>query len=75
MLFIMRDFHGWEPGAAWDDFHFGLKHDQQVERIAMVGEKKWQEWMTKIASRLVQTEVRYFDLADEEKAEKWVIQS
>ena len=40
LLFVMHDFHGWDRHAAWDDFRFGLKHDKQVERIAMVGEKK-----------------------------------
>ena len=46
LLFVMHDFHGWEAHAAWDDLRFDVKHAGQVERIAMVGEKKWQDWMT-----------------------------
>jgi hypothetical protein len=38
-----------------------LEHAKQVERVAMVGEKKWQDWMTKIGSWFVDPEVRYFD--------------
>ena len=72
MLFVMRDFHGWTPHAAWDDFRFDLKHHQQVERIAMVGEKKWQHWMAKIGSWFVDTDVRYFDSSQENQAERWV---
>lgn len=39
LLFVMQDFHGWEPGAAWDDLRFDLQHANQMERVAMVGEK------------------------------------
>ena len=72
LLFVMHDFHGWDPHAAWDDFRFGLKHDKQVERIAMVGEKNWQEWMTKIAGSFVESDVRYFDASQRAEAEQWV---
>ena len=72
MLFVMEDFHGWEPGAAWDDFRFGTSHSAQVERVAMVGEKKWQRWLTKIGSVFLHERVRYFDLPDLAAAERWV---
>ncbi len=72
LLFAMKDFHGWEPGAAWDDLQFDRKHGAQVERVAMVGGKKWQEWVTKIASWFVGADVRYFDLSKQTEAEKWV---
>lgn len=72
LLFVMHDFHGWEPQAAWEDFRFGIKHQKGVERIVMVGEKKWQHWMTKIASWFVQADVRYFDASQEDQAERWV---
>ena len=50
MLFVMHDFHGWEPKAAWEDFSFDRAYSEEVERVAMVGEKSWQKWMTKIGS-------------------------
>ena len=43
-LFVLfEDFHGWDLHAAWDEFKFGLKHDADFERIAMVGDRKWQK--------------------------------
>jgi hypothetical protein len=72
LLFVMHDFHGWDPHAAWDDFRFGIEHQKSVERIAMVGEKKWQQWMTKIASWFVRADVRYFDASQEDQAERWI---
>jgi hypothetical protein len=44
-LFEMADFHGWEAGAMWDDIKFDLKHFSDIERLAMVGDKKWEQGM------------------------------
>ena len=73
MLFIMENFHGWTPAAAWDDLRFGTEHARKVERVAMVGEKKWQEWLTKIGSIFIMRDhVKYFDMANLAEAESWV---
>ncbi len=72
MLFIMRDFHGWEPSAAWDDFSFDREHADKVERVAMAGEKTWQKWMAKFGAFFVKAEVHYFDLDNLAEAERWV---
>src|SRR5437867_11052272 len=56
LLFVMHDFRGWEPQAVWGDFRFDVKYQKGVERIAMVGEKDWQQWMTKIASWFVEAD-------------------
>jgi len=39
MLVKMRDFHGWTPGALWQDVKFDLKHFRDIERLALLGEK------------------------------------
>ena len=33
VLFDMTDFHGWEAGAAWEDFKFGVAHFADIERL------------------------------------------
>lgn len=72
MLFVMENFSGWEPGAAWDDLRFETKHAAKVERVAMVGEKSWQKWMTRIGSVFVGDRVRYFEHAQLQEAKRWV---
>ena len=42
LLFDMAGFHGWEGGALWQDIKFDMKHFGDIERLAMVGETKWQ---------------------------------
>jgi hypothetical protein len=45
ILFIMDDFHGWTAGAMWEDTKFDLKHWKDIERLAIVGETKWEKGM------------------------------
>jgi hypothetical protein len=72
ILFEMTDFHGWEPKAAWDDFKLNLKHRHDIERVAMVGEKKWQHRLTEFAKPFTGATVRYFDHTDAAQARTWV---
>jgi hypothetical protein len=58
---VMRDFHGWDAPALWEDIKWDAKHFNQVERVAMVGDKKWQEWMAAFCRPFTTGKVRYFD--------------
>jgi hypothetical protein len=40
VLFDMTGFHGWEAGALWEDTKFAINHFADIEKIAMVGEKR-----------------------------------
>ncbi len=74
VLFDMCSFHGWEVSAAWEDFKFGMKHFSDIERLAMVGEKKWQHGMATFCKPFTKATVRYFDQADAVEARKWLAQ-
>ena len=43
VLFDMTGLHGWTAGAFWEDTKFATHHFSDIERLAVVGEKKWQE--------------------------------
>ena len=64
------ELEGWELRAAWDDFRLGLKHGNEFDKVAIFGNKKWQEYTSKIASWFVSGEVKYFD--DSRKALGWL---
>jgi len=70
VLFDAMELEGWELRAAWDDFKFGLKHNNEFEKIAIYGNQKWLEKSAKVASWFMSGEVQYFDnLGD---AFKWL---
>lgn len=59
------EFEGWVLRAAWDDFKLGLKHGNNFDKIAIFGNKKWQEYTAKVGSWFISGEVQYFEDADE----------
>ena len=75
VLFDMSSFHGWEASAAWEDLKFGMKHFSDIERLAMVGEEKWQHGMAIFCKPFTKAIVRYFDQADAVEARKWVAEA
>ncbi|NVD07695.1 STAS/SEC14 domain-containing protein [Vibrio sp. JPW-9-11-11] len=60
MLVDITEFSGWELRAAWDDFQLGLKIGVTIEKIAIYGDKNWQELAAKIASWFIAGEVKAF---------------
>ncbi len=59
------ELEGWELRAAWDDFKLGLKHGNDFSRIAIFGNKKWQEYAAKISSWFISGEAKFFENADD----------
>ncbi len=68
----MVDFEGWEAKAAWDDLKFGIAHDLDFDRIAVVGDSKWQQWMIKVSNIFFAADMRYFSAADQQQALDWL---
>jgi len=64
------ELEGWELRAAWDDFKLGLKHGSEFEKIAIYGNKNWQEITAKVGAWFISGEVKYFE--DYEAAVEWL---
>ena len=55
----------WEDGIIEVNYvNLKFTHSDDIEKIAIVGVKKWEEWMRS---------VKYFDLADKEQAKEWIL--
>ncbi len=72
LLFDMTDFHGWEASAMWEDLKFGIQHFADIERLAMVGETKWQQGMATFGKPFTKATIHYFDQADTTEARQWL---
>jgi hypothetical protein len=75
VLFNMTGFTGWDAGAAWEDIKFDMKHFADIERLAMVGDKKWQHGMAVVFKPFTRATTRYFDHSDIAGARKWLDES
>ena len=72
VLFEMTDFHGWHAGAIWDDLKFDLKHFSDIDRLAMVGDAKWEKGMSVFCKPFTTAKIRYFDLPQAAAARAWI---
>jgi hypothetical protein len=72
MLVAMHDFHGWTAGALWEDTKFAMHHFTDIERLAVVGETKWQQGMAVFCKPFTMAKVRYFDHTAMSEARAWL---
>ncbi len=72
VLFNMEDFHGWRTSSVWEDIKFDLSHHDDIERLAMVGDRQWEKWMAAFCKVFTTADIRYFDEAELGRARHWV---
>jgi hypothetical protein len=72
MLVEMHDFHGWTASALWEDTKFAVHHFHDIERLAIVGEKKWEKGMAAFCKPFTTATVRYFDHRKVTESRDWL---
>jgi hypothetical protein len=72
ILLVMHDFHGWTAGALWEDTKFATHHFNDIERLAVVGETKWQRGMVVFCKPFTAATIRYFDHTAANEARAWI---
>lgn len=72
LIVLMSDFSGWDLGGLWRDLKFDVKHKNSFGRIAIVGDRKWEEWGTKLFDPLFRAEMKFFATAERGAAQSWV---
>lgn len=58
--------------AIKEDLKFDIKHLTDFEKVAIIGERGWEKWLTKIGSVFTSAEVRYYEPQQKAEAMKWV---
>ena len=72
LLCELRDFHGWTLGGLWQDVKFDLTHQNDFARIAIVGEKRWEDWLTTVAKPFFKAPMRFFQHEQLDEAVAWL---
>jgi hypothetical protein len=72
LLAELHDFEGWTAGALWEDTKFAAKHFNDIERVAVVGEARWQKGITVFGKPFTSADVRYFDMQEIDRAREWI---
>ncbi len=68
ILFDLARFNGWNRGALW----FGIRQFPNIERVAFIGDTRWESDIDLIAHVFTQAQIRYFDCGRKDQAVAWV---
>jgi len=70
LLLDLTDFR-WEKVSAWgSDLNFGKQFHDSVEKLAIVGNKKWMGHLAKLAQPFFAKEVKFFETDDDRVVEE-----
>lgn len=72
VLMDISKFNTITPGGLWGDAKFAVRKVPDLERLAVVGDKKWEEIMTGFVDLITKAHVRYFDESQRRAAYEWV---
>lgn len=69
----LEDVESITPGALWKDAKFDSRHFGDFEKVVMVGDKNWLDWMSRLTRPFVSAKVKYFDNSERDEALEWVV--
>jgi len=72
ILVLTDNFLGWEVGV-WDDFSFQADQDVNIERMAIVGERRWEELALLFTAKGLRSfPIQYFGPGQVAAARAWL---
>jgi hypothetical protein len=75
LLLDLREFDGWQGVSALGaHFHLVRTHAGDADRIAVVGDKTWQNMAQRMAGRILDVPTQFFEPAQMEAAKVWLAQ-
>jgi hypothetical protein len=73
ILAIAENFQGFERGADWGDLGFLFSHSNEIARIAIVGEPRWETQALAFAGAgFRRAPVQFFPTGQEAQARAWL---
>ena len=73
LLAVLENFEGWERGADWNDLDFQLSHGNEIAKIAIVGDPRWEPQALAFAGAgFRRAPVKFFPAARLAEARAWI---
>jgi hypothetical protein len=73
ILVLAEDFVGWEQDGRWDDFSMQEQNDNDIEKMAIVGDKRWEDLALIFTARdLRPFPIEYFTPGELANAQAWL---
>ena len=73
LFVILENFEGWERGADWNDLDFMLSHGNEIAKIAIVGEPRWEaDALAFAGAGFRRAPVKFFPTSQLAEARAWL---
>jgi len=73
LLVLLENFTGWERGEQWGDTDFFFSHRNDFEKIAVVGNRRWEaQVLAFTGAGLRKGPVKFFPETGEPEARAWL---
>jgi hypothetical protein len=73
VLAILEDFTGWERNADWNDLNFQLTHGNEIAKIAIAGDPRWEpEALAFAGAGFRRAPVKFFPTHQLAEARAWL---
>ncbi len=70
ILLDLRDMLSYTLDVAWEELAFVREHGNEIRRVAVVTDNKWQAWSVWVSNLMTEAEVMVF--SDYNEANEWV---
>jgi hypothetical protein len=72
LLLDMQEFAGEEVKAWLPDLRFGHRFHDKIDKMAIVGDKRWQKWLTALADPFYANDAKFFHPEETDQAWAWL---
>jgi hypothetical protein len=72
LLLEFLDFEGWDLDALGSDLPFDVACLGRISKMAVIGDKKWEEWINTYCSPFMGAAVRCFKPGEDDQAKAWL---
>lgn len=72
VLVDLTAMEGMEPSAVWEDLHRSVGKLGDIDRLAVIGDERWHEWVTTASDTIAPIEAHYYAPAESPAAWTWL---
>lgn len=72
LLFDLRNLDGWGLNVHWKNLNFDSRHNTDVQKMAILGSRKWRLWLRRACRPLNCQQFKQFSSCEENEAFAWV---
>jgi hypothetical protein len=72
LLLDLQELAGEEAKAWLPDLKFGRQFHDKIAKMAIIGDKRWEEWLTAFADLFYAKQAKFFKPDETEKAWAWL---